>query len=389
MTHLFFMCLKIPDMIFVKFSAFFGFYCLIIMNIQNFELIDALIVKKMSQKHEAHRKLICVFARENPNLSKSRVANHFSGLKISRSTVYRVLRHNISTYNGERKGGSGRKSTLNCSKERACLKRATAGRIAKSFNELGKKFKCDPKTVKKTLNNMKVVKKSRKAKPATSLTQVKTQKSRLKKLVANTFHVKNDAICLMDDETYFTMDGNEWQGNHYFDYPSIEISSKIKHIEHSKFPKKVMLWLCISERGMSEPQFFEAGLAVNAERYKKYCLQKVAKFIESHHKNIKTVFWPDLASCHYAKASLAEMDRLKIAFVPKEENPPNTPQLRPIEDFWANLKRRVYGNNYRPKSVKKTYSENPFRAKTVSNIILQDGHVESASELSQSKSNWS
>jgi transposase len=46
------------------------------------------------------------------------------------------------------------------------------------------------------------------------------------------------------------------------------------------------------------------------------------------------------------------LEELKIEYVPKEENPPNVPQLRPIENFWANLKRKVYSNIYRPKNVR-------------------------------------
>jgi transposase len=64
------------------------------------------------------------------------------------------------------------------------------------------------------------------------------------------------------------------------------------------------------------------------------------------------VFWPDLASAHYAKDSLVRLEELKIEYVPKKERPPNVPQIRPIEIFWANLKRKVYSNNYRPKDVK-------------------------------------
>lgn len=35
-----------------------------------------------------------------------------------------------------------------------------------------------------------------------------------------------------------------------------------------------------------------------------------------------------------------------INFVPKEDNPPNVPQARPIEDFLAFLSRKVYDNGW-------------------------------------------
>jgi hypothetical protein len=63
------------------------------------------------------------------------------------------------------------------------------------------------------------------------------------------------------------------------------------------------------------------------------------------------VFWSDLASAHCTKDTLVRLAELKIKYVPKDENPPNASQIRPIENFWANLKRKVYNNNYSPKDI--------------------------------------
>jgi hypothetical protein len=49
---------------------------------------------------------------------------------------------------------------------------------------------------------------------------------------------------------------------------------------------------------------------------------------------------------------LVRLEELKIEYVPKEENPPNVPKIRSFKIFWANLKRKVYSNNDRPKDVK-------------------------------------
>jgi hypothetical protein len=66
-------------------------------------------------------------------------------------------------------------------------------------------------------------------------------------------------------------------------------------------------------------------------------------FINLSKKYEKIVFWPHLASAHYANDTLVRLEDLKIEYVP---------QIRPIEKFWANLKRKVYSNNYRTKYVK-------------------------------------
>ena len=45
----------------------------------------------------------------------------------------------------------------------------------------------------------------------------------------------------MDDETYFAIDGNEWQGKYYYDHPSISVDDSFKYIAKNKFPQKIML----------------------------------------------------------------------------------------------------------------------------------------------------
>ena len=47
----------------------------------------------------------------------------------------------------------------------------------------------------------------------------------------------------MDDETYLTLDGNDWQGTSYFTSPTNQVSSEVKFISHIKYPKKVLLRL--------------------------------------------------------------------------------------------------------------------------------------------------
>ena len=41
----------------------------------------------------------------------------------------------------------------------------------------------------------------------------------------------------------------------------------------------------------------------------------------------------------------------KIKFVQRELNPANTPEARPIENFWGDLKRLVYANNWQAKDL--------------------------------------
>jgi hypothetical protein len=103
----------------------------------------------------------------------------------------------------------------------------------------------------------------------------------------------------MDDESCFMVNRNGWQQQSYYeseDYPATE---DVKFILKTKFPAKVLLWLAVNE----------VNLVVNKE----YLL-------------ILTY-----------KDTLGRLEELKFEYVPTEENPPNVPQIRSIENLWANL----------------------------------------------------
>lgn len=63
------------------------------------------------------------------------------------------------------------------------------------------------------------------------------------------------------------------------------------------------------------------------------------------------IFWPDLASSHYAESVMDFMIEKRINFVEKYENPANVPEVRPIEQFWAILKARVYDGGWRANNL--------------------------------------
>ena len=155
----------------------------------------------------------------------------------------------------------------------------------------------------------------------------------MKLLAKNVLFAKSKVKVVMDDESYFTLDGNEWQGHHYYDTPESVAADHVKISPTTKFPEKILVWLAISYEGMSCPKFCSSNLAVNADRYADICLPEVKNFIKKYHRTDEVIFWPDLASAHYAKKSIEKMRQLSIHFVTKDDNPPNVPQLRPIEDL--------------------------------------------------------
>jgi hypothetical protein len=99
----------------------------------------------------------------------------------------------------------------------------------------------------------------------------------VKLLAQNFFSIKRSNKCVMDDESYFNVEGNKLQ---VWKSPSNCVAN-------------VLLWLAVSVNGVS---------VVNKELYISICLPVLQKF----------VFWPDLTYAHYANDILARLEELNI-----------------------------------------------------------------------------
>jgi hypothetical protein len=73
----------------------------------------------------------------------------------------------------------------------------------------------------------------------------------LKLLTQNFFSAKSIYKCVMDDESYFTVDSNEWQQQSYYESEDHPTTEDVKFIRKTKFPAKGLLWLTASESGSS------------------------------------------------------------------------------------------------------------------------------------------
>ena len=152
----------------------------------------------------------------------------------------------------------------------------------------------------------------------------------------------------------------------------------VKYKFKKKFEPKVMLYIAVSNKGVSEPYFRKSGLAVNQHVYKNDCLRSIfLPFIKKHHQNDDCVFWPDKASSHYAKSVVQFLNADNIPFVPKSRNPTNLPQCRPIEDFFGQLAQMVYKENWKAKNVKQLQNRirNCLRKIDVSGVQGSCDHI--------------
>lgn len=142
------------------------------------------------------------------------------------------------------------------------------------------------------------------------------------------------------DESYVIGDFSQLPGVSYYRAKwRFGVRHQFKYQGLVKFPKKYLIWQAICSCGKRSKSYIAKG-SMNTDIYVKECLQKrLLPFVKSHRVN--TIFWPDLASCHYSKKTVKWYKLNHINFVPKDSNPPNCPELRPIERYWALVKAKL------------------------------------------------
>jgi hypothetical protein len=283
-------------------------------------------------EREEFRKRVKKLFVKNPQMKNNEIVNHFVKEGMARSTVYNAVNRHLNDQPIQDKKRSGRPSSWTTS-NKAKLKRLVKNRKSVSQRLLGLKFQKHHRTIGRQIKKMKIKNYAREKTPKYTDLQALKAKKISRKLVNQLY--KSNSPIIMDDEKYFTFDGDNMPGNkRYYTDDKDNCPDDVRFIGKEKFPKKLLMWIAISDRGMSQPLFrFQKAEAIKSSIYIEECLEKrLLPFIHKHYPDFNYLFWPDLASAHYSKETVAWMEE-NVYFVEKSSNPPNVPQARPIENF--------------------------------------------------------
>lgn len=278
------------------------------------------------------------------------IADHFIDENHPKMTVYRYIKCWEEKKPLARQKGSGRVAKIMNQRNLKRLIKAVENRSGISTRQLATKFKCDQSYIVKTLKRKTNIKYRKKI-----LIPLRNedQKQRIRPCCSRMMKKFRGREFIQDDESYFTLSHSDKNSNGGLYTSDIHSApDEIKFKEKQKFEKKLLVWVAISPRGISKCFIAPSGLAVNKDVYMDECIDKrLIPFIEKYHSDGNYVFWPDLASAHYASAVNAHLTAMEVNFVQKADNPPSVPELRPIENFWSILKGLVYANNWRAKNL--------------------------------------
>ena len=220
------------------------------------------------------------------------------------------------------------------------------GKVATSWRRLGQIYGKDDKTIKSMCASIGLQKAKRTTVPKVSAIQAISQRYRSKRLKFDLDHQFKDDDIVMDDECYLKL--SDTNNNKYYFIDPNGTKSAVIHVEKSKFEQKIMVWIAISPRGASAPVIkTNSKQNVSSEFYQKFMVQDtLIPFLNAMYPDGDYVFWPDLATAHYSTSTQDLMASLGVKCIDENSNPPNAPELRPIEKFWAHLKHRVYQDGW-------------------------------------------
>lgn len=290
----------------------------------------------MPSKQEEIRKQIVHNFHTNPTWTQKKIAKE---LKVSPVTVSRVLKRFEETLSVATRPGCGRKpGPVDRNVTKKVLK-SIENNQGLSDRERAKKCKTSASNVRKIRlrhgqKSFRVIKV-----PNRSDKQSLVVKKRSRKLYQHLI-LKNGSCCIMDDETYVKTDFSQIPGyNYYVARMRGDAPNKFKFVECEKFAPKLLVWQAICSCGMKS-NIFVTNKNMTQDLYIKECLQKRLLPMMKNHTD-STWFWPDLASCHCSKKAMEWYRDNEVDILPKDINPPNCPQFRPIERYWAIVKRNL------------------------------------------------
>ena len=274
--------------------------------------------------------------------SKSDTYNKFKDFKIngspaySKMGIYKIFTRIDESGSAERKSGSGRPGKLSPS-DKIKLKKAVNHKTGQSQRKLAAKFGVSVSTINDNLKKLNLKYRKRKRAPKQTPQQKERQHERLVKFCGDMASNDDPRDLVIDDESYFSFSGAGMPGNTGFYTNDItKTPNEVKHRREAKFPEKVMIWVAFPPRGISDIWVAPKQTSMKAPTYIQECLKKrLLKFIDLHYESRdEIVFWPDLASCHYSSQTQEFLKTEGIVCVPRDQNPPNAPQIRPIEIFF-------------------------------------------------------
>jgi hypothetical protein len=296
------------------------------------------------------RKRVLQYHATAAGFVKSATVFHFASEGVSRRTCYDILASRGTTNRITDLPRCGRPVEKGTTALKRQIKKMFDNKATISTRQAAAKLNISQSYLCKIKKKELHIKSYRKQRaPKYKQGQIERAESGARYLYRKLHRANEPVVIIMDDETYFPSDPSEVHGIEYYhtsDKSLIDKHLTVKGVE--KYPHRFLVWQAISSNGQRSQPFITTGQAINGALYLQQCIkQRLLPFIDQHYQRGQVLFWPDLATAHYQKDVLAALQEYGIEVVPRKKNPPNLPQARPIERYWA-LVKQIYHRRKKP-----------------------------------------
>ena len=323
------------------------------------------------QEREDIAKRVCNFYEDATSHSVKATINYFKKRDIPERTVRYILKKYLTYGTTKFLPRKGRPVKIN---DRLLneLVSTINNKTGLSQRQIARRYNVHQSTISRTLRKRTsvVIRKRRKAPKMNSDNQEKTARKNCGKLYRM---ILNGCDIILDDEKYFGLSGDNVQYNQrfYTTDPSTT-PSDIKYKKKKKFAPKLLIWMAMLPKGVSNVYVHKSKQAITTDIYLNECINKrLLPFIEKHYKRNNYIFWTDKASAHYAGVVIERLRTKNINVVTKSNNPPNVPQARPIETQWSLLEQKTYARNWQAKNLDSLARRIKAKVKELDQKMLQ------------------
>ncbi len=150
---------------------------------------------------------------------------------------------------------------------------------------------------------------------------------------------------IFSDETPFEHQANLNTKN---DIVWAKNTSEVPPLEKGKWEFRYPCWGAIGYNSKTNLCPFSGTLS--ADGYIDILRKELIPFMEQHYQDNDVTFQQDGAPCHTAKKTCHFLESNDIKYIHPEDWPPNSPDLNPIENLWANIQNIVSKRKWKTQS---------------------------------------
>ena len=178
---------------------------------------------------------------------------------MKRTTIYDIINRFESGKNAKHQSGGGRPAKIFNKQAKKKLKRLVNNKDGVSQRKLAGCFQCTQSYVNRVIKSMGIQKYKKQ-----KIQDRSDQQKEAKRAKSATLYRKyRDREWILDDESYFTKTHSTINGNDNFYSDNIDFApANVKFRRKHKYEKKLLVWIAMSPRGISEPFIMASGNAV-------------------------------------------------------------------------------------------------------------------------------